>query len=71
MTGKTISTAKNPHLCSSFDGFLAQEGMLQAATATAVKRLITWQIEQEMKARQLDFDCLGQCGGVGPADLAS
>ena len=53
MTVKTPATACNPHLGSSFDDFLAEDGTLQTATATAVKRVIAWQIEQEMKARQL------------------
>ena len=53
MTVKTPATASNPHVGGSFDDFLAEDGTLQTATATAVKRVIAWQIEQEMKARQL------------------
>ena len=53
MTDKTTSARANPHLGSSFDDFLAEEGMLQAATAVAVKRVIAGQIEQEMKAKNL------------------
>ena len=53
MTDSTTPARANPHLGSSFDDFLAEEGMLQAATATAVKRVIAWQIEQEMKAKNL------------------
>ena len=41
------------HIGSSFDDFLAEEAMLEEATATAVKRVIAWQIEQEMKAQKL------------------
>ena len=44
---------KQKHLGSSLDDFLAEEAMLEEATATAVKRVIAWQIEQEMKARKL------------------
>ncbi|HEM7842606.1 helix-turn-helix domain-containing protein [Burkholderia multivorans] len=43
----------NKHIGSSFDDFLAEEGRLEEATATAMKRLIAWQIEQEMKAQKL------------------
>ena len=43
----------NPHMGSSFDGFLAEEGLLDEATAVAVKRVIAWQIEQEMAAQKL------------------
>ena len=38
---------------SNFDDFLAKEAMLEETTATAVKRVIAWQIEQEMKAQKL------------------
>ena len=41
------------HVGSNFDDFLAEEAMLDDATATAVKRVIAWQIEQEMKAQKL------------------
>jgi DNA-binding Xre family transcriptional regulator len=48
----TKSNVKNPHLGSYFDDFLAEQGMLETATATAVKRVIAWQIEEEMKSLQ-------------------
>ena len=41
------------HVGSNFDDFLAEEAILEEATATAVKRVIAWQIEQEMKAQKL------------------
>ena len=41
------------HVGSNFDDFLAEEALLDDATATAVKRVIAWQIEQEMKAQKL------------------
>ncbi|WP_027796480.1 XRE family transcriptional regulator [Paraburkholderia acidipaludis] len=41
------------HIGSSFDDFLAEEGRLEEATATAMKRVIAWQISREMKARKL------------------
>jgi len=44
---------KKKHVGSDFDEFLEQEAMLEEVTATAVKRVIAWQIEQEMKARKL------------------
>ena len=42
-----------PHIGSSFDDFLAEEAMLEEATAVAVKRVIAWQIEQEMANQKL------------------
>jgi antitoxin HicB len=38
---------------SSFDEFLEEEALLDEATAVAVKRVIAWQIAQEMKAQNL------------------
>ncbi|MGG1947815.1 XRE family transcriptional regulator [Trinickia sp. NRRL B-1857] len=43
----------NKHIGSSFDDFLAEEAMFEEATATAMKRVIARQIEQEMKAQKL------------------
>jgi antitoxin HicB len=48
------------HVGSDFDEFLLQEAMLEHVTATAVKRVIAWQIEQEMKARKLTKTALAQ-----------
>ena len=41
------------HVGSNFDDFLAEEAMLEDATAKAAKQVIAWQIEQEMKAQKL------------------
>lgn len=38
---------------SSFDDFLKDEAMLEGATAVAIKRVIAWQIGEEMKAQQM------------------
>lgn len=40
---------KNTHIGSDFDAFLAEQGALEDATASAVKRVIAWQIEQAMQ----------------------
>ena len=36
------------HIGSNFDDFLAEEALLEEASVTAVKRVIAWQIEQEI-----------------------
>ena len=41
---------KKQNVGSNFDDFLAEEGMLEEVTVVAVKRVIAWQIEQEMTA---------------------
>lgn len=38
---------------SSFDDFLQEEAMLEEVTAVALKRVIAWQIAEEMKAQRL------------------
>ncbi|WP_144110880.1 XRE family transcriptional regulator [Paraburkholderia sp. BCC1886] len=43
----------NKHIGSNFDEFLAEEALLEEATAVAIKRVIAWQIQQEMKAQHL------------------
>jgi hypothetical protein len=44
---------KKQNIGSDFDDFLAEEGMLEEVTAVAVKRVIAWQIEQEMSVQKL------------------
>lgn len=44
---------KKQNIGSDFDEFLAEEGVLDEVTAVAVKRVIAWQIEQEMTAQKL------------------
>lgn len=44
---------KNKHIGSSLDDFLIEDATLETATAVAVKRVIAWQIEREMKAQAL------------------
>ena len=38
---------------SSFDEFLQEEAILEDATAVALKRVIAWQIAEEMKVQQI------------------
>jgi antitoxin HicB len=41
------------HIGSDFDDFLKQEGLLAECEASALKRVVTWQLEQEMKRRRI------------------
>ena len=41
------------HLGSDFDNFLQQDGLLVECEAGALRRVVTWQIEQEMKRRRI------------------
>jgi antitoxin HicB len=44
---------KKEHIGSDFDEFLQEEGLLEVAEAAAAKRVIAFQIAQEMKRRRL------------------
>ncbi|MGB3203911.1 MAG: helix-turn-helix transcriptional regulator [Crinalium sp.] len=43
----------NPHISSSFDSFLEEEGTLADIETIALKRAIAWQIEQVMAEKKL------------------
>jgi len=40
---------KNTHKGSTFDSFLEEEGLLEQTEATAIKRVVAYQIEDTMK----------------------
>ena len=40
---------KQEHIGSDFDDFLKQDGLLAECEAGALKRVVAWQIEREMK----------------------
>lgn len=44
---------KKKHIGSSFDDFLKEESIFDHSSAVAVKRVIAWQIEQEMTKQKL------------------
>ncbi|MBK7543106.1 MAG: XRE family transcriptional regulator [Candidatus Competibacteraceae bacterium] len=43
----------NPYIGSSLEEFLTEEGRLEEATATAVKRVLAWQIAERMKEERI------------------
>src|SRR5665213_1886261 len=48
-----INSMNERHIGSDFDGFRAEEGMLPECEASALKRVVAWQITQEMKRRRI------------------
>jgi len=44
---------KNPHEGSSLDAFLKEDGIYEECTATALKRALAWQLEDEMKKQKI------------------
>lgn len=43
----------NKHIGSSFDDFLVEEGLFHETQAHAIKKVLAWQIRQEMAQRSL------------------
>jgi hypothetical protein len=51
---------RNKHLGSSFDDFLEEEGLRVETEAVAIKRVITYQIEMEMKRAKLTKSAMAE-----------
>ena len=43
----------NPHWGSTLDDFLEEEGIREEATTAAIKKVIAWQLSQEMRERSM------------------
>ncbi|XQA59957.1 XRE family transcriptional regulator [Xanthomonas sacchari] len=52
--------SRNPHIGSSFDSFLAEEGILEDTAALAAKRVISWQVAEAMKSAKLTKSALAR-----------
>jgi antitoxin HicB len=46
-------TNNNPHIGSSFDDFLDEENLLVEANEIAIKRVIAWQLQQEIESKHM------------------
>ena len=53
-----VGTHEN--LGGSFNDFLEEEGILEECTETAIKRVLAWQIEQEMKKNNLSKSAMAR-----------
>ena len=51
---------KNIHIGSDFDDFLQEEGILAEVEASAVKRVLAYQIRKEMEKRQISKSALAR-----------
>ena len=50
----------NKHLGSSLDDFLEEEGLLDAASTVAVKRVLAWQLSQAMQDKKITKSLLAR-----------
>lgn len=57
----------NPHLGSSFDDFLEEEDLLTAANEIAIKRVIAWQLKQEIESKRLTKTAMAKAMGTSRA----
>ncbi len=64
-----MSPKPNPHIGSSFDEFLADEGMLDACEAQALKELLAEQIERAMQEQALSRTAMATRMGTSRAAL--
>lgn len=62
-------SAEHSPLGSSFEDFLAEEGILEEVTTIAVKRVIAWQIAEAMKAEKLTKKALAERMHTSRANL--
>ena len=60
---------KEQHIGSDLDDFLKQDGSLAECEAGALKRVVAWQIEREMKRRRITRAKLASRMKTSPATL--
>jgi antitoxin HicB len=59
----------NPHVGSSFDDFLVEEGILEEVEAIAIKRILAHQISEAMKAQNLTKKAMAERMGTSRSAL--
>ena len=57
------------HIGTSFDEFLAEEGILQEVNATAQKRVLAWQMSEAMRKRRITKAILAKRMGTSRSAL--
>ena len=57
----------NSHIGSSFDDFLDEENLLTQVNEIAIKRVIAWQIQQEIEAKQMTKTGVAKAMGTSRA----
>src|SRR5579864_480224 len=59
-SGSMRKMSDNPQTGSSFDDFLKEEGIYEECTATALKRVLAWQVEQEMSRQKITKSAMAE-----------
>jgi antitoxin HicB len=60
-------TNNNPHIGSSFDDFLYEENLLVEANEIAIKRVIAWQLQQEIESKHMTKTDVAKAMGTSRA----
>ncbi len=55
-----MAKKKNSAVGSNFDQFLAEQDLLEKSTVSAIKRVITWQLTEAMKAAGISKKALAE-----------
>ena len=66
-----IATRRNPHMGSSFDDFLKEEGIFEEVQAKALKRALAEQLEESMQAANLTKMKMAEKNGDEPITTGS
>ena len=61
--------SENPYLGTSLEDFLLEDGTLESATTVAVKRVIAWQLGEEMSKRKLSKTAMAKLMHTSRAQL--
>ena len=67
--GLGMTDAIFDHSGSSFDVFLEQEGLLEESEASAVKRVVGWQLGEMMRVQGVSRQAMAERMGVSRAQL--
>jgi antitoxin HicB len=57
----------NPHIGSSFDDFSDEENLLVEANEIAIKRVIAWQLQQEIESKHMTKTDVARAMGTSRA----
>ncbi len=60
-------TNNNPHIGSSFNDFLDEENLLVEANEIAIKRVIAWQLQQEIESNRMTKTDVAKAMGTSRA----
>ena len=64
-----MAKGRNKHLGSSFDEFLRTEGLYEAVTALAWKRVLSWEVTEAMKRKGITKSEMAKRMGTSRSQL--